>query len=165
MDQTYHTARGYFYRIVGALVVVVGLLAIVPFVWADAPPGTKTIAVTVCVGVCMFVAGLCAWGLMRCLRHELHVSDEAVEVCGLGGARRVVLDEVREAQWGCLGESRTLKLGGPGGKLKIDFLFYDRRARRELIRFFRQRIPEARQRNWERFSAASRRLLERKTRR
>ena len=142
------------------MVVLVGLLAMVPSVWADAPPGSKMIAATTCAGGLLFFAGLCAWGLRGALRHELHVSDQAVEARGLGRPRRIVLDEVREARWGCLGDARRLTLDAQPNKLKIDFLLYDRRARRELIRFFRLRIPEARQRNWWRFWATSWRLFD-----
>jgi len=160
MNAGYSTSRGYLFAVSWRLVLLLGCSGTLPFLSADAQPGAETIAVTACMGLLFCFTGLCVWGLLAALKHKLRVSDAAVEACWPGETRRVVLDEVHEARWGCFGDARTLTLDAQPEKLKIDFRFYGRQARRNLIRFFHLRIPEARQRNWDRFWAASWRLCD-----
>jgi hypothetical protein len=139
------------------LIVVV---CIVPSALEDAPPAHRTALAIVCFGLLLYVGGVCLSALLRTIRHQAVVSDQALEVSGLWGTKRIALDSVDEARWGCLGESRTLVLRTPAQKLKLEFSFYDRPNRRGLIKFFRLRLTEAAQRNWQRFWAATWRVFD-----
>ncbi len=100
------------------------------------------------------------WLLLAVKRHRLTVSQSHVEFQGVWKTRRIVLDDVREFRWRKIGSVGRLTLKTSNNKLGVDLGEYGNDASRKLIRYFRFRLPQEIQKNWQPFWKQYWRLFE-----
>ena len=95
------------------------------------------------------VGGPCL--IVRAIRHRLTIAGDDVESVGVFGTRRINLTQVGKARWRIGTDGGKLVLQGSGGKLAVEFSAYPSAQARQLIKFFRLRLPEAVQSGWEKY--------------
>ncbi len=148
MNRTFRVRRALLY--VDAATVLVLLAVAVAFGRAistgtqDMPPA----AAWAVLGSLLAFTGLAVGVLVSVVCHRLRVTETSVEA-----PRRtpVPLAAVLEARWRLSGAAGHLVLRTRDQTLKVHFDYYSAEERRALVRFFRRTIPEALQRDWERF--------------
>ncbi|MCC6126426.1 MAG: hypothetical protein IT426_15820 [Pirellulales bacterium] len=91
-------------------------------------------------------------GLIHVKRYQLHVSDDAVEKTGIFRHRAIDLNDLTAAQWLPLSDFRgRLVLRTSERKIAIGFRDLPREQAHELVMFFRHRLPESSQKDWNRY--------------
>ena len=93
------------------------------------------------------------WMILESIRNRLTVRDDRVTKVSAFGTTEIDLRCVTEARWKRRQGTGRLELRTETGKLCIDFPLYPAADARQLIRFFRARLPESIQTNWEAYWA------------
>jgi hypothetical protein len=157
MNATYHCKRSLAF--LGAASMVGGLAFIGMLCLAlqePSSPNAPPYALVLLAVVSSFPIVLLDVGGAFCLlvanRHRLTIAGESVESLGIFGAKQINLAHVSEARWRIYGTGGgRLVLKGPTCKLTIDFSAYPKEHSRQLIRFFRFRLRQSNQQEWEKY--------------
>jgi hypothetical protein len=153
MNATYRCKKSYvFIGILGTMFAVLPL-AMLYIVFFDPPPHRELWAAIVMTPACLAVLLLTGVGgpyvVVLAIRHRLIVCGDKITSVNALGTAEIDLPCVTEARWKRGQNGGRLLLRTELTKLRIDFDNYSADAARELIRFFRFRLPEAIQTNWE----------------
>jgi hypothetical protein len=146
MNATYRCRRGLVW--LGLMGIAVGaVLAAVGS--GGSPPDTRAIVLTLLIASGSLWIGSAR--LLRAWRHRLVVTEVEVEYVGILSTRRIALEDVLEARWVRGGTAGVLSLKTSSDTINLSLGIYVQPVRRELIRFFRLRLAEPIQHNWEKY--------------
>jgi Na+-transporting methylmalonyl-CoA/oxaloacetate decarboxylase gamma subunit len=107
-------------------------------------------------GICfgaffLFMLAYAIHYILFCIRHRLHVSETSVEHKGIHRIETIDFQDLTEARWRPYDKWGRLILQTSDAKIDIDFSDYPKEHSSELVCFFRRRLPETIQRDWDRY--------------
>jgi hypothetical protein len=102
-------------------------------------------------GVFGFMTFIAALSIVEHRRYELRIEGNRVAQRGLIRQTSIALTPTTEAEWRWPRPRIVLRTANE--QLKIDLTNFDRADKLSLIRFFRNKIPADRQRNWDGFAS------------
>jgi hypothetical protein len=150
MERSYRMKRSYFYLgLTWVIICSLILCILVPlsFLNKTCPPRMGYFFAS----VGLFFLAIATYLLVVSIRHRLCVTEKGVERRGIFKTQSIDFEHLTEARWGCYSELGKLILQTPDDKVVVEFAEYSREQGRELVRFFRYRLPEPMQREWERY--------------
>jgi membrane protein YdbS with pleckstrin-like domain len=100
----------------------------------------------------LFWIAFSGYYLLHAKRHRLHVTEDFVEQWGIFHHQKIDLPAVTVAVWRpTIWNPKRIDLQTSDAKVAVSFQELSTAETKELILFFRRRLPDAVQKNWERF--------------
>jgi hypothetical protein len=115
--------------------------------YLDSTPDRRLIGVVLVGSFWSFMVGVTAWLLMASRRYSIILGNDDVTFTGMWSDLSLRLSDVTQAKWQMPARSLTLKLRKR--KKTIVFREYRLDHRRELVRYFRERIDPGLQSGWD----------------
>jgi cation transport ATPase len=157
MDRVYHLQRSTLVISLTSLALLSGLGIACIVALADAERPVDDLSWLAVPGIVFVVVIPGFFILLSCyllfayFRHSLTIEGGRVLSVGMVRSTCLELDTVLDARWRRYGGYGRLGLRTASEKLAIDFGDYRPEQARELIRFFRHRLPQDIQQGWERY--------------
>ncbi|MGC1276367.1 MAG: hypothetical protein WBC44_21910 [Planctomycetaceae bacterium] len=101
-------------------------------------------------------AGLSLWLLAAYFRERLRLGPSSITCQGVFRLHRVRLRDVNSVVWRRYPAGGSVVVRTPEKRLKIELANFTRPEQEEIIAYFREAIPTARQEGWEKFVASVR---------
>jgi hypothetical protein len=149
MERVYRVKRGYLYQGLGGVIVCSALLCtVVPLAFLD-----KTCPPQMPYGMAAILAFFLGISVLLtlCTRQQLRISDKGVTLKGVFRERTIDFDGLAEVHWGFHGHMSQFVLRSPDARVVVSLMDYSRDESSELIRFFRFRVRQDIQQNWDTF--------------
>jgi hypothetical protein len=157
MNVTYRCKRSLAVLSVASIVMGLGFVAILFLaLQEESPPSASPYAnillILICAGPIVLLIGGGLYCLLVAARHRLTVRGDEVESVEAFSTKYVDLTQVTQACWRAHGQGGgRLALKDPLFKLTLDFSAYSTDQARQLIKFFRCRLPESLQTGWDKY--------------
>jgi hypothetical protein len=99
----------------------------------------------------LFMFANAIYYVLFCIRHRLYVSESSIAHKGIHRNTTIDFQDLTDARWRPYDKMGRLILRTSDTKIDIVFSDYPKELASELVRFFRHRLPETIQRDWDQY--------------